>query len=61
MTETPNKHKRIIGLDMHPDTFTAAVLIGDDPTTATIENIYDAIPTPSLEKWAKKVTQKILV
>ena len=54
MKATKEKINRIIGLDMHPDVFTAAAL---EKTTADLSKVLwvqDRLPTASLEDWAKK-------
>lgn len=47
---------RIIGFDSHPDSFTAAVLVGDTPASAILEKIYNKLPMGQLSRWAKKNT-----
>jgi len=47
------KGKRIVGLDAHPDLFSAAALEGTD-TAASIAWVYDRQPLRGLEPWAKK-------
>ena len=54
MKATKEKINRIIGLDMHPDVFTAAAL---EKTTADLSKVLwvqDRLPTANLEDWAKK-------
>lgn len=48
------KSKRIIGLDLHPDVFTAAALTGPEAATARTEWVHDRQSTLSLEGWAKR-------
>lgn len=48
------KSKRIIGLDMHPEVFAAAALVGSDPAQAACAWVQDRQPTADLEKWAQK-------
>jgi transposase len=48
---------RTIGLDCHPDSFTAAVLRGENPAQAVVEKLFDHVPLAHLEKWALKHTQ----
>jgi transposase len=50
--KTREKIKRTIGLDMHPDVFSAASLIGDHAQDARLQWIKDRIKTQDLEKWA---------
>jgi transposase len=47
---------RVIGLDSHPDTFTAARLQGRTPAEAVTEKIFDRLPMTQLLRWAKKHT-----
>jgi transposase len=49
--------KRIIGLDMHPDVFTAAALRAD-ARQPTVDWVQDRLPTAGLEAWAKKQLRK---
>lgn len=49
-----NSTRRTIGLDVHPDLFTAAILLGPDAATARIEKVFDKVPISQLESWAKK-------
>jgi transposase len=51
---TPNP--RVIGLDSHPDTFTAALLQGRTPAEAVTEKIFNRLPMAQLARWAKKHT-----
>lgn len=46
--------KRIIGLDMHPDVFSAAAVQGEDPLRAKTLWVHDRRKTGELERWAKK-------
>lgn len=45
---------RVIGLDCHPDSFTAAVLRGATPASAIIEQTCNKVPLSRLENWARK-------
>jgi len=47
---------RVIGLDSHPDTFTAALLQGPTPAAAVTEKIFNQVPLAQLGSWAKKYT-----
>src|SRR5262252_6070504 len=51
-----NNVERVIGLDAHPDSFTAAVLRGRTPAEAIVEKIYNKIPMSQLKAWAQKNT-----
>lgn len=54
MSDKDSQSGRIIGLDMHPDIFSAAALVGSDPATATVERLWDRLPVPGLVNWARK-------
>jgi len=56
MTQNINPPARVIGLDAHPDSFTAAVLRGATPAAATLEKMFDHLPMHQLSSWAKKHT-----
>lgn len=43
---------RVVGLDLHPEVFSAAVLAGRDAATAQVVQSWDRWATGSLEKWA---------
>jgi transposase len=47
---------RVIGLDAHPDTFTAALLQGQTPAQAITEKIFNQVPMAQLSRWARKHT-----
>jgi transposase len=47
---------RVIGLDSHPDSFTAALLTGSTPAAALVEKIFNHLPIDQLSGWAKKHT-----
>jgi transposase len=46
--------KRIIGVDMHPDVFSAAALQGASPAQAAAQWVHDRQPVAKLEAWAEK-------
>jgi len=48
---------RIIGLDLHPDIFTAGTLVGTNPLGAQLTSMQHAVPIADLEKWAGKQLQ----
>jgi transposase len=48
---------RVIGLDAHPDSFTAAVLRGETPAQAFVEKTFHKVPMAQLQSWAKKHTK----
>lgn len=52
-TSPPAPVGRVIGLDLHPDVFSAAALAGRDAATAQVEQSWDRRPTAELEKWAR--------
>jgi transposase len=52
-TNAPAPVGRVIGLDLHPDVFSAAALAGQDAATAQVEQSWDRRPTAELEKWAR--------
>lgn len=46
--------ERVIGLDAHPDSFTAAVLRGPTPAAAITEKLFNKVPIAQLGKWARQ-------
>src|SRR2546421_4665350 len=48
--------ERVIGLDCHPDTFTAAVVRGQTPAEALTGQVFNKVPLAQLQSWAKKHT-----
>jgi transposase len=56
MNQNATLPPRVIGLDAHPDSFTAALLRGDTPATALTEKTFNKIPLAQLPDWAKKHT-----
>lgn len=46
--------RRTIGLDLHPDSFTAALLLGNTAQDAMVEKVSDALPLSRLEEWFLK-------
>ena len=44
---------RVIGLDLHPDLFSAAALTGRDAGTAQVAQQWDRLPTAQLARWAR--------
>lgn len=48
--------QRVIGMDAHPDSFTAAILTGPTPAAAVIEKQFDKVPIDRLCSWATKHT-----
>lgn len=47
---------RVIGLDSHPDSFTAALLTGPTPAAALVEKTFNHVPIDQLSGWAQKHT-----
>lgn len=56
MNEEAKIVERVIGLDAHPDTFTAAILRGATPAAAVVEKIFHKIPMAQLSRWAQNHT-----
>lgn len=54
-TSAPALAGRVIGLDLHPDVFSAAALTGRDAATAQVEQSWDRWRTAELEKWARQL------
>lgn len=52
---------RIIGLDLHPDVFSAAAVSGRDAATARPVQQWDRLATAELEAWAKTLVAGDLV
>lgn len=50
------KYRLLIGLDSHPDSFTAVLLQGETPAAAVIQKVFNQLPMAQLSKWAKKHT-----
>jgi transposase len=48
--------ERVIGLDTHPDTFTAAMVRGPTPAAAIVEKTFHKVPIAQLPSWAQKYT-----
>ena len=56
MNEQPKPVQRVIGLDSHPDSFTAAILLGSTPAAAVVAKMFNQVPIGQLQSWAKKHT-----
>ena len=52
---------RVIGLDMHPDVFSAAALSGRDAARARVEQCWDRRQSSELERWARTLQSADLV
>jgi len=46
----------VIGLDAHPDSFTAALLRGPTPAAAIVEKVFNHVPLARLSSWASQHT-----
>jgi len=56
MNDKVTSVERVIGLDAHPDSFTAASLRGPTPAAAVVEKIFNKVPMAQLIPWAQKHT-----
>ncbi|HEY0725102.1 MAG TPA: IS110 family transposase [Pyrinomonadaceae bacterium] len=56
MNDELNSVERVIGLDSHPDSFTAAALRGTTPANAVVDKLFNKLPMVRLQNWAKKNT-----
>jgi hypothetical protein len=56
MNKEPKLVERVIGLDAHPDSFTAAVIRGPSPAVAVVEKTFNKVPLGQLQSWAQKHT-----
>ena len=56
MNEEAKVVERVIGLDSHPDSFTAAILRGPTPAAAVVEKVFNKLPMARLQDWAQKHT-----
>jgi transposase len=56
MDEESKVVERVIGLDTHPDSFTAAILRGPTPAAAVVEKVFNKVPLSQLASWAQKHT-----
>ena len=56
MNEAVEVVERVIGLDSHPDSFTAAMLRGPTPAAAVVEKVFNKVPMAQLRCWAQKHT-----
>jgi transposase len=54
--KTIDPNRRVIGLDAHPDSFTAALLRGQTPAQAVTEKVFNKIGMKQLSDWALKYT-----
>jgi len=56
MNDKANPVERVIGLDAHPDSFTAAILRGPTPAAAVVEKVFNKVSMAQLIGWAQKHT-----
>src|SRR5436190_18010589 len=56
MNQETKSVERVVGLDGHPDSFTAAPLRGPTPASAIVEKVFNKVPLGQLESWAQKHT-----
>ena len=56
MNEESKPVERVIGLDAHPDSFTAALLRGPTPAAAIVEKVFNHVPLARLSSWASQHT-----
>jgi transposase len=56
MNTKSNGTGRVVGLDCHPDSFTAALITGATPVTALVEKTFNKVPLGQLQSWARKHT-----
>ncbi len=53
---TQPQFARVVALDTHPDSFTAALLVGPTPLAAVVEKVFNKVPMPQLKRWTEKYT-----
>ncbi len=49
---------RVVGLDVHPDSFAGAILAGRDPASAQVLRTSTQVELSQLERWAERQTSK---
>ncbi len=49
-------NRRVVGLDVHPDSFAGAILAGSDPWSARVIRTSTRVALPELEEWAQRQT-----
>ena len=49
-------NQRVIGLDVHPDSFAGAILEGRDPASAKVLRTSTRVALPELEQWVERHT-----
>ena len=50
--------RRVVGMDAHPDIYSAGILKGSDSATASVERIIDQAPLVELEAWVRRYLRK---
>jgi hypothetical protein len=48
---------RVVGLDVHPDSFAGAVVEGSDPASAQVSSSSTRVELEQLEQWALRHTR----
>ncbi len=51
-----NARPRVVGLDVHPDSFTASIVEGPTPLSANVLKTFNKVPIAQLGSWAAKNT-----
>ena len=51
-------NQRIVGLDVHPDSFAGAILAGRDPASARVLSTSTRVELKELEHWAERHTSQ---
>jgi len=60
--KTQPEFERVVSLDVHPDSFTAALIRGPTPLAAVVEKVFNKVPMSQLGKWTQKyTTQKDMI
>lgn len=54
--KTQPQCERVVALDTHPDSFTAALVRGPTPLAAVVEKVFNKVPMSQLVKWTQKQT-----
>lgn len=49
-------NQRVIGLDVHPDSFAGAIVVGSDPGSARVVSTSRRVELAELEQWARRHT-----
>jgi transposase len=50
-------NQRVVGLDVHPDSFAGAILAGRDPVRAQVLSTSTRVDLPELERWTERQTE----